>query len=196
MASLEQLFADSTAGFNGFDWLVFAVVVLSMLFGFWRGFAREAMSLLGWVSAFVGANLLAQSLANSLHGVTDNPTFRYLLAWVLVFVGVTVIFGALGRVFSKQLRQPGFNLGNRLLGALFGVGRGLVMMMALALVLKGVLPDSEEAWLREARTMAILDQMADWFSENFDDLLQQQPAESLQEPAEQLQERYESTEML
>jgi hypothetical protein len=44
--------------------------------------------------------------------------------------------------------------------------------------------------------MDTLDLMAGWFSENFDDLLQQQPVERLREPAEHLEERFETNEML
>ena len=60
----------------------------------------------------------------------------------------------------------------------------MVIMMAFTLVLKGLLPNSEEDWLEEAKLMPSIDAMADWFSENFDDLLDVQPAKDLSEQLE------------
>lgn len=189
MDDYQQQLSSVTSGFNGLDWVIVAVVVFSMLVGIFRGFGREALSLLGWVAAFVAANLLAQPLANSLAAVSDTATLRYLVGWGLVFIGVLAVFSVLGGLLSKQLRQPGFNLGNRFLGGAFGVMRGLVIMMAVTLVLKGLLPNSEEDWLDNAELMPTIDTMADWFSENFDDLLEMKPIE-------EMGERIESAEMI
>jgi|SaaInl59LU_5_DNA_1037362.scaffolds.fasta_scaffold17861_2 membrane protein required for colicin V production len=170
--------------FNGLDWVIVAAVSVSLLVGIMRGFAREALSLLGWISAFVGANVLAKPLAESLITISDSPTLRYLVGWGLVFIGVLAIFSVVGSLLAKQLRQPGFNLGNRLLGGVFGLFRGLVIMMVVTLMLKGMLPDTEEDWLNDAKLMPMLDEMADWFSENFDDLLEAKPVETIGESLE------------
>ncbi len=181
--AINQL-SQSSSGFNGLDWIIVIAVAISALVGAWRGFAREALSLIGWACAFLGANVLAKPLAQSLLSMSDSPTFRYIVAWALVFVGVLAIFSVLGSLMAKQLRQPGFNLGNRFLGGVFGVGRGLVIMMVVTLLLKATLPDSEEDWLDNAELMPMLDTMADWFSENFDDLLEMKPDERLGEALE------------
>ncbi|EED35289.1 CvpA family protein [Luminiphilus syltensis NOR5-1B] len=189
---MDDLLSDvssATQGFSGFDWVVVAVVLLSMVVGLWRGFAREVMAVLGWVLAFVGASLLAKPLANALTHVIDDPTLRYLAGWLLIFVAVLAIFGAVGAFFSKQMRQPGFNLGNRFLGGMFGVVRGLVIMMAAVLLLRAFLPDSEEAWLDNAQLVDPLDDMAEVFGQTFDDVLEADPPETLGES-------FESSEML
>ena len=73
----------------------------------------------------------------------DDRSFRYLAAWSLVFISVVFLFGSIGRWLSNQMRQPGLNFGNRLLGAGFGVARGVVIAAILLLMLKGLLPESE-----------------------------------------------------
>jgi len=175
MGDVLNAVTEAVENFNSLDWVIVVVVAFSMLLGLVRGFGREVLSLLGWVFAFVAANILAQSLASSLVSVSESATLRYLLAWGLVFIGVLAIFSVLGSLLSKQLRQPGFNLGNRLFGAIFGVMRGLIVVMVGTLILKGILPDSEEQWLDEAELMPLIDTMADWFSENFDGFLEQKP---------------------
>lgn len=184
MNEILQQLADSSRDFNALDWVIVAVVSVSVLGGIIRGFGREALSLAGWVFAFVIANVLARPLAESLLSVSDSPTLRYLLAWLLLFVGVLAVFSVLGSLLAKQLRQPGFNVGNRLFGGVFGLFRGLVIMMVVTLLLKGLLPDSEEDLLDEAQLMPMLDTLGDWFSENFDDLLETAPVERVEESLE------------
>ncbi len=179
MNELQQGADAAVNAFNGFDWIVVAITLVSMLVGMARGLGREILSLAGWVAAFVGANLLAKPLADSLTAMTDNVTLRYLVGWTLVFVAVLAIFSVLGGMVGKQLRQPGFNIGNRALGGGFGILRGLVIAMVVTLALKGMLPRSEQDWLDDALLMPTLEAMADWFSENFDDLLDAQPVEAV-----------------
>lgn len=184
MDEIEHQLVNSTAGFNSLDWIILGVVALSMLIGIVRGFGREALSLLGWVCAFVAANLLAKPLADSLGNFSDSATLRYISGWALVFIGVLAIFTVVGSILAKQLRQPGFNLGNRLLGGAFGVVRGLVVMMVVTLVFKAMLPDSEEDWMNDAELMPAIDTLADWLSENFDDLKESKPVEEMGESFE------------
>ena len=184
MDDLQQEITRALSDFNGLDWVILCVVLLSMLLGIVRGFGREMLSLLGWIAAFVAANLLAKPLADTLMAMSDSDTVRYLTGWILVFVGVLAVFSVLGSLLAKQLRQPGFNLGNRLLGGAFGVVRGFVVVMAATLVLKGIVPDAEEDLLDDAQLMPIIDTMADWFSENFDDLLEVKPVEHVEDSLE------------
>ena len=83
--------------FNGLDWLIMAVVLASLLLGIVRGFAREALSLMGWVCAFIGANLLAKPLAASLLAMSDSATLRYLVGWGLVFCRCSSYFQRVGK---------------------------------------------------------------------------------------------------
>mgnify|MGYP001095098607 CR=1 FL=1 len=164
--ALEQQLAVATHGFNYVDWIITVIVLLSLLVGLWRGLAREVMSLLGWLAAFVLANLLARSLSEATYHLLDDPAVRYILSWLLIFVGVLAVSGMLTSLVSKQLRQPGFDLGNRLLGAGFGVLRGCVVVMVLVWLLRGILPDSEEASLDRSRLMPTIDAVTEWVDDN------------------------------
>ena len=46
--------------FGAVDWVIVVVLVISVLLSLWRGFVREALSLAGWVVAFIVANLFVQ----------------------------------------------------------------------------------------------------------------------------------------
>ena len=112
MADLLDQIASLINDFNLFDWLILLVWVVSSIYGVVRGFAREALSILGWVSAFLLANMLADAVAGLGQNVIDEPTTRYLLGWVATFAAVLLMFGVIAAFLSKQMRQPGFNIGN------------------------------------------------------------------------------------
>jgi membrane protein required for colicin V production len=99
------------------------------------------------------------------------------------------IFKILASLFAQQMRQPGFNLGNRLLGGVFGLVRGLVVMLAITLVLRAILPDANEDLLDAAEIMPVLDTLAEWLGDNMETAIESAPAE-------QLEKELESVEML
>src|SRR5439155_12291101 len=57
---------DGQIGMNGLDYAVLGVFALSIGWGIWRGLVREVMSLVGWVIAFLAANLFGGPLAEVL----------------------------------------------------------------------------------------------------------------------------------
>ncbi|NCZ64446.1 MAG: CvpA family protein, partial [Cellvibrionales bacterium] len=74
MGDIEQQMVAATGGFNELDWLAVVVVLISVLVGLYRGFGREALALIGWIAAFVLANVLAEPLANALRAISDSET--------------------------------------------------------------------------------------------------------------------------
>jgi membrane protein required for colicin V production len=158
------------AAFNGFDWFVVVVLTLSMLISLWRGFSREALSLAGWVIAFIAANLFASEVASLLSGVIANLTGRYIVAWSLVFVCVLLLSGLAARLFSRAVRASGLGLLDRLLGTAFGFLRGLVLIMAIVFVLRDLVPPRDQQLLYQSVLMPSIDRALDWSLRAFDDV--------------------------
>ena len=177
---LDQL-SNAISQFNLFDWLILLVWVVSSIYGIVRGFAREALSILGWIAAFLLANVLAESVAELGRDMIDEPTTRYLLGWSLTFIAVLLMVGVVAAFLSKQMRQPGFNLGNRLLGGIFGFIRGVIIIAALSILLRAVLPDGEEDLLDSAVLMDPVNWVADWIGTNFERVLESEPSEAVKD---------------
>ena len=177
---LDQL-SSAISQFNLFDWLILLVWVVSSIYGIVRGFAREALSILGWIAAFLLANVLAESVAEIGRDMIDEPTTRYLLGWSLTFIAVLLMVGVVAAFLSKQMRQPGFNLGNRLLGGIFGFIRGVIIIAALSILLRAVLPDGEEDLLDSAVLMDPVNWVADWIGTNFERVLESEPSEAVKD---------------
>ncbi len=181
MADLLDQLGSAIGSFNLFDWFIVLVWLVSAGYGIARGFAREALSIIGWVSAFLLANIAADAVSDLARNLIDEPTTRYLLGWALTFIAVLMIFGVIAAFLSKQMRQPGFNVGNRLLGGIFGLLRGVIIVAAISILLRAALPDSNEDLLDAAVLMEPVEWVAEWIGANFDRVLESEPTEAVKD---------------
>ena len=115
------------------DYGVIAVLVISIAWGAWRGFVHEVLSLAGWIMAFLAANLLASPLSESFPA-NMRPEFRVVGAFLLVFVGTLVLTALLTALVTRYVRVSVLQGLDRWLGALFGLMRGIVIVVAFAVV--------------------------------------------------------------
>ena len=181
MADLLDQLGSAIGRFYLFDWFIVLVWLVSSGYGIARGFAREALSIIGWVSAFLLANVLVDSVSELARNLIDEPTTRFLLGWVLTFIAVLLMFGVIVAFLSKQMRQPGFNIGNRLLGGIFGLLRGVIIVGAVSILLRAGLPDSDEDLLDAAVLMEPVEWVAEWIGANFDRVLASEPTEAVKD---------------
>lgn len=110
------------------------VIVVSAGWGIWRGFTREVMSLAGWILAFIAANSVGGSLGDLLPASMASPEVRVLIAFVLVFVLTLIAATIVGNALSKFLKAAGLSGVDRTLGGLFGLARGIVILLAITVV--------------------------------------------------------------
>lgn len=119
---------------NILDWLLLAGLLLSALVGLLRGAAYEIIALGGWVAAFVLARLYAAWLGEHLLTMVAQPELRGALAWIACFLLVLLAAGVLATLARLVLRSSGLGMVDRSLGAVFGVLRGALVIVLIALV--------------------------------------------------------------
>lgn len=132
------------------DWALLAVLLLSMLVGLWRGLVFEVLSLLGWIAAFFAAQWFAPDVANWLPLSTASAPVRYAAAFVLTFIGAVFIGGLLAALVKKLVAAVGLRPVDRVLGALFGAVRGLVLLLVATVAIE-MTPLHSGAWWQESR---------------------------------------------
>lgn len=121
-----------------------------MLLGFWRGVVSEVLALVAWVAGFLAARAWAESAGGFFADWLAEPALRHAAGFVAVMVGVLALF-ALGRwVLKMLLKAVGLGPVDRLLGGVFGVARGALIVLAAVLV-AGMTPLPKAVWWREAR---------------------------------------------
>ena len=128
------------------DWILLAVLGLSLLLGLWRGIVQEVLSLVGWVAAFYVSQMYAPMAAAWLPMEGSSQMLRYAAGFVVVFVAVLVATVLVSWVVKKLVSAVGLGPLDRLLGSLFGLMRGVVILLAVT-VFVGMTPMREtEAW--------------------------------------------------
>ncbi|GAB2725069.1 CvpA family protein [Melaminivora jejuensis] len=137
------------------DWLFLAVLAASLLIGAWRGLVFELLSLLGWAVAFVAAQWLAADAGAWLPLQGWDAAWRHAAGFALVFVAAVFAFGLLTALVRKLVDAVGLRPADRALGALFGIVRGLLALLALALVV-GWLQMADALWWRQSQGAPLL----------------------------------------
>ena len=118
---------------SAIDIAIVAVLALSVAWGIWRGFVREILSLAGWVLAFLAANAVAAPAGEALPASIATPEIRGLIAFVVVFVFTLSAIALAAALISKLFRKAGLGGVDRTLGALFGLARGVVILLAVTI---------------------------------------------------------------
>lgn len=134
---------------TAFDYAVLTVLFASVLVGLWRGVVSEILALAAWIVAFLVARAEASEVAGWLAGQIAEPGMRLAAAYVLVFVGVLLVFAIARMIISLMLKAAGLGLLDRLLGAAFGALRGILVVWVAVLV-AGMTPLPRADWWRDA----------------------------------------------
>jgi membrane protein required for colicin V production len=148
--------------FNAVDWAIIVVVTFSTLLSLWRGFVREAVSLAGWVAAFVIANMFVVQMTTLLAQWIVDDTGRYVAAYALLFAGTLVVAGLLGKLATQVVHVTGLTLLDRLLGTAFGFARGIIVVLVLVYMLRQLAPPQNLTWLDQAQLMPQVDMLGHW----------------------------------
>ena len=118
--------------FGWVDWTLLAVLALSVVVGLWRGLVFELMSLVGWVVAYVAAQLYSAQVAPHLPIGLPGSALNLGAGFAVTFVGVLIGWTLLARLVRLLLHATPLTLIDRTLGAAFGLVRGGVLLLALA----------------------------------------------------------------
>lgn len=140
------------------DWIFVVVLLASMLMGAWRGLVFEVLSLLGWVVSFFVAQWFAHDVAAMLPLGDASDSLRYAAGFLAVFVASVFACGFITWLAKKLVESIGLRPVDRTLGAAFGVLRGLVLLLAVAVV-AGLTPMHEALWWQESRGAPLLADM-------------------------------------
>ncbi|MEM1154881.1 MAG: CvpA family protein [Pseudomonadota bacterium] len=156
-----------SASLTAVDWVIIVVLIVSTLISLWRGFVKEALSLAGWVVAFLVANLFVDQMASLLAGAIDNITGRYVAAYAILFVGTLVVSTFVTYLAGQVIKVTGLSVLDRLLGTVFGFARGVILILVCVFVLRQLVPPGDLTWLDQSILMPHVDMLAQWVRDAF-----------------------------
>jgi len=115
-----------------FDAAVIFVIALSTLFAFVRGVVRELIALIAWIAGFIAA-LAFTPLVGSWLPDFGHPALRYLIAFAAILIGALILGALIAYPLARAIRAAGLGFVDRFLGSIFGLARGLLLVVAFVL---------------------------------------------------------------
>ena len=134
---------------NMFDYGLLVVILLSLLLGFRRGFFAEVLSVLTWVIAFFVAMLFTHSILGYVAHYVKSEVLAGLISFIGLFVA-TLIVGAIIRTIVMRFSDSSkMSLANRMLGGIFGIGRGILVALLVVFVFSNTALQKHE-WFQQS----------------------------------------------
>lgn len=134
---------------TGFDFVLLAILGVSALLGLVRGLLKEVLSLLAYGLAFVAAIWWGPTVYGWLANMIETTMLRMGVAYAAVFIVVLLLVGLVNMTLAALIRTTGLSPADHGLGALFGLLRGLLIVLVLVAV-AGYTPLPQEPWWRDA----------------------------------------------
>ena len=129
------------------DWILIAALAASMLLGALRGLVYEVLSVMGWIAAFLLAQWFSPDVAEKLPMQNSSEALRYAAAFVLVFIASVFLAGLISALMKKIISAVGLRPVDRMMGAIFGLFRGLILLLALSVVVHMTALQESDWWL-------------------------------------------------
>ena len=125
------------------DFALLLVVLLSAVMGLFRGLIRETLSLLTWLAAFFVGMYLSPRLAEGYADTFGGFSVARVVFFVAIFFAVLVLSSVLQWLLGKLIESTGLSGTDRLLGFVFGAGRGVIICIVALIALRGFVEDSQ-----------------------------------------------------
>lgn len=136
-------------GLGWVDCTIFGVVIVSILIGLFRGFVKEALSLVNWVLAIWMGVIFHEKTSAWFVNLIENETIRSIAAFGVVFVFMLFIGSIITYFISLMVRKSGLGGTDRLLGIVFGITRG-IFLVGLTLTVVSYSTLKEQPWWQDS----------------------------------------------
>ncbi|MCI7718392.1 CvpA family protein [[Pasteurella] aerogenes] len=144
------------------DLIIIGIIAFSVIVSLLRGFVREVMSLASWVVAFLVANNFYPYLANYLTQI-QSEYLRDGAAIAILFVATLIIGAIVNYVISQLVDKTGLSGTDRVLGACFGLLRGVLIVAALLFFVDTFTNFSQSDWWKNSKLIPHFGFIVEWF---------------------------------
>lgn len=148
--------------FNWADWVILGIVVVSCLFGLMRGLIKEALSVANWIIAVLIAVTFRDPLASLLVNQIETPSLRQIVAFSSLFVATLMVGALVNYLISELVKITGLSSTDRVLGMVFGLLRGFVVVMAVLLLIPPIISIDQDKWWTESVLIPDFLAFEDW----------------------------------
>lgn len=143
------------------DYLLLAIVLVSAVISIFRGFVKEALSLLSWIVAIWAASRFGPGFGELIAGSLDSLTLRAWAGRAALLVAVLFAGGVLSWAISLLMDSSGLSGTDRAVGMVFGLARGIILAAVIVLLL-GFAGFTESSWWTESKLIPYVAPVAEF----------------------------------
>lgn len=152
---------DMITQMNWADWVIVVIIIVSALLSLRRGFVKEALSLVTWVAAFIVARVFTDNLSVLLRDYIDTPSARVIAAFAILFIATLILGAIINKLISMIVMATGLSGTDRLLGMVFGIARGGLLVVVIVALL-GMTPVIQDRWWQQSELIPHFALMEGW----------------------------------
>mgnify|MGYP002026854478 CR=1 FL=1 len=147
---------------NWVDFTILGIIAISTLISLVRGFVKEAISLVVWFGALFIASQFFADLAVH-YTLIEDPVLRNGAAIATLFVMALIVGGMVNHVVGRAVQASGLSGADRILGAVFGGLRGLLIVSALLFFLDTFTAAATALWWQQSILVPEFGIIIEWF---------------------------------
>jgi membrane protein required for colicin V production len=143
------------------DIAIIALIALSAVLSLFRGFVKEALALASWLVALWVAMIFYENVASMLARWISDPSLQKIIAFSALFIAVLLLGAVVNYLAGKLVTKTGLAGTDRMLGVVFGMARGAVIV-AILVLLAGLTPMPHDPWWHESHLLKYFQDFALW----------------------------------
>lgn len=152
---------------NWADWTIIGIVGISSLVSIVRGFVREAISLVIWGMAFIVSVTFHERLAVLLQNSVQSASLRYVISYASLFIATLIVGSMIKYLLGELIKMTGLSGTDRMLGIVFGMGRGIIIVMAILIFLPMLIPVDQDPWWQQSLLIPEFLVIEQWSKDTF-----------------------------
>jgi len=143
------------------DVVIISLIALSAILSLFRGFVKEALALITWLIALWVAMAFYEELAAWLSQWIAVPSAQKVTAFGILFVCVLLLGAIVNYLAGKLVDKTGLTGTDKMLGVVFGIARGAVIV-AILVLLAGLTPVPQDPWWQDSQFLGYFEDLAMW----------------------------------
>ena len=143
------------------DIAIFAFFIISILIGIYRGFVKEALSVVAWILAVVAAFAFGELVSVYIQPFIKQEPLNLAVAYVVVFLIAIIILSIVAHIISQLFASFGMKGIDRTMGGIFGIVRAALVVAMLILVGRFMAMDNHQ-WWTDSSILEYFEPTAEW----------------------------------
>jgi membrane protein required for colicin V production len=128
------------------DWVIVAVIVVTVIHAATEGFFHQAFGLGGLVVGYILAAWQYHRVADRFAPYVNSPWLADILGYLIIFLGVLILAGIAGRITRWAMKEAGLSFFDRVLGGALGLLKGSLIVAIVLMGMTAFTPTSK--WLQ------------------------------------------------